>query len=165
MYLTLMLGISALSHTMFGHYAAGIRSMRDDAYFPRGLFGVWAIPRWHWQLQIKGNPLGSWKLPICSPWTFRENHSPNIIYTVSRRNQPTAMDLYFLDWVRTRYKTEPETHTKSSHTVLWPSGRQLWIGTTRSAGVGVWVSVSDMGRVGSGWPRGCCCFLLLFSSH
>ena len=32
------------------------------------------------------------------------------------------MDLYFLDWVRTRYKTEPETHTKSAHTVLWPSG-------------------------------------------
>ena len=57
-------------------------------------------------------------LPICSPWTFRENHSPNIIYTVNRRNQPTAMDLYFLDWVRTRYKTEPETHTKSAHTVL-----------------------------------------------
>ena len=55
---------------------------------------------------------------ICSPWTFRENHSPNIIYTVNRRNQPTAMDLYFLDWVRTRYKTEPETHTKSAHTVL-----------------------------------------------
>ena len=89
-------------------------------------------------------------LPICSPWTFRENHSPNIIYTVDRRNEPTAMDLYFLDWVRTRYKTEPETHTKSAHTVLWPSGRQLWIGTTRSAGVEVWVSVSDMGRVGSG---------------
>ena len=57
-------------------------------------------------------------LPICSPWTFRENHSPNIIYTVNRRNQPTAMDLYFLDWVRTRYKTEPDTHTKSAHTVL-----------------------------------------------
>ena len=57
-------------------------------------------------------------LPICSPWTFRENHSPNIIYTMNRRNQPTAMDLYFLDWVRTRYKTEPETHTKSAHTVL-----------------------------------------------
>ena len=57
-------------------------------------------------------------LPICSPWTFRENHSPNIIYIVNRRNQPTAMDLYFLDWVRTRYKTEPETHTKSAHTVL-----------------------------------------------
>ena len=57
-------------------------------------------------------------LPICSPWTFRENHSPNIIYTVNRRNQPTAMDLYFLDWVRTRYKTEPEAHTKSAHTVL-----------------------------------------------
>ena len=57
-------------------------------------------------------------LPICSPWTFRENHSPNIIYTVNRRNQPTVMDLYFLDWVRTRYKTEPETHTKSAHTVL-----------------------------------------------
>ena len=38
--------------------------------------------------------------------------------TVNRKNQPTAMDLYFLDWVRTRYKTEPETHTKSSHTVL-----------------------------------------------
>ena len=57
-------------------------------------------------------------LPICSPWTFRENHSPNIIYTVNRRNQPTAMDLYFLDLVRTRYKTEPETHTKSAHTVL-----------------------------------------------
>ena len=57
-------------------------------------------------------------LPICSPWTFRENHSPNIIYTVNRRNQPTAMDLYFLHWVRTRYKTEPETHTKSAHTVL-----------------------------------------------
>ena len=57
-------------------------------------------------------------LPICSPWTFRENHSPNIIYTVNRRNQPTAMDLYFLDWVRTRYKTEPETHTKSAHTEL-----------------------------------------------
>ena len=38
--------------------------------------------------------------------------------TVNRRNQPTAMDLYFLDWVRTRYKTEPETHTKSAHTVL-----------------------------------------------
>ena len=55
-------------------------------------------------------------LPICSPWTFRENHSPNIIYTVNRRNQPTAMNLYFLDWVRTRYKTEPETHTKSAHT-------------------------------------------------
>ena len=93
-------------------------------------------------------------LPICSPWTFRENHSPNIIYTVNRRNQPTAMDLYFLDWVRTRYKTEPETHTKSAHTVLGPSGHQLSIGTTRSAGVGVWVSVSDTGRVGSGWPRG-----------
>ena len=59
-----------------------------------------------------------WDLPICSPWTFRENHSPDIIYTVNRRNQPTAMDLYFLDWVRTRYKTEPETHTKSAHTVL-----------------------------------------------
>ena len=58
------------------------------------------------------------KLPICSPWTFRENHSTNIIYTVNRRNQPTAMDLYFLDWVRTRYKTKPETHTKSAHTVL-----------------------------------------------
>ena len=57
-------------------------------------------------------------LPICSPWTFRENHSPNIIYTMNRRNQPTAMDLYFLNWVRTRYKTEPETHTKSAHTVL-----------------------------------------------
>ena len=57
-------------------------------------------------------------LPICSPWTFRQNHSPNIIYTVNRRNQPTAMDLDFLDWVRTRYKTEPETHTKSAHTVL-----------------------------------------------
>ena len=57
-------------------------------------------------------------LPICSPWTFRENHSPNIIYTINKRNQPTAMDLYFLDWVRTRYKTEPETHTKSAHTVL-----------------------------------------------
>ena len=57
------------------------------------------------------------ELPICSPWTFRENHSPNI-YTVNRRNQPTAMDLYFLDWVRIRYKTEPETHTKSAHTVL-----------------------------------------------
>ena len=56
-------------------------------------------------------------LPICSPRTFRENHSPNI-YTVNRRNQPTATDLYFLDWVRTRYKTEPETHTKSAHTVL-----------------------------------------------
>ena len=55
-------------------------------------------------------------LPICSPWTFRDNHSPNTIYTVNRRNQPTAMDLYFLDWVRTRY--EPETHTKSAHTVL-----------------------------------------------
>ena len=38
-----------------------------------------------------------WDLPICSPRTFRENHSPNIIYTVNRRNQPTAMDLYFLD--------------------------------------------------------------------
>ena len=25
-------------------------------------------------------------LYICSPWTFRENHSPNIIYTVNRRN-------------------------------------------------------------------------------
>ena len=59
-----------------------------------------------------------WDLPICSPWTFRENHSPNIIYTVNRRNQPTAMDLYFLDWVRTRYKTEPETHTKSAPAVL-----------------------------------------------
>ena len=57
-------------------------------------------------------------LPICSPWTFRENHSPNIIYTVNRRNQSAAMDLYFLDWVGTRYKTEPETHTKSAHTVL-----------------------------------------------
>ena len=64
-------------------------------------------------------------LPICSPWTFRENHSPNIIYTVNRRNQPTAMDLYFLDWVRTRYKSEPETHTKSAHTGLGPCGRQL----------------------------------------
>ena len=63
-------------------------------------------------------PKNSKDLPICSPWTFRENHSPNIIYTVNRRNQPTAMDLYFLDWVRTRYKTEPETHTKSAHTVL-----------------------------------------------
>ena len=58
------------------------------------------------------------ELPICSPWTFRENHSPNIIYTVNRRNQPTAMDLYSLDWVRTRYKTEPETLTKSANTVL-----------------------------------------------
>ena len=64
-------------------------------------------------------------LPICSPWTFRENHSPKIIYTVNRRNQPTAMDLHFLGCVRTRYKTEPETHTKSAHTVLGPSGRQL----------------------------------------
>ena len=58
------------------------------------------------------------KLPICSPWTFKENHSPNIIYTVNRRNQLTAMDLYFLDWERTRYKTEPETRTKSAHTLL-----------------------------------------------
>ena len=33
-------------------------------------------------------------------------------------NQPTAMDIYSLDWVRTRDKTEPETHTKSAHTVL-----------------------------------------------
>ena len=58
----------------------------------------------------------TWDLPICSPWAFRENHSPNIIYTVNRRNQPTAMDLYFLDWVRTRYKTEPEhAHKISSH--------------------------------------------------
>ena len=42
----------------------------------------------------------------------------SIIVLVKRRNQPTAMDLYFLDWVRTRYKTESETHTKSAHTVL-----------------------------------------------
>ena len=34
------------------------------------------------------------------------------------RNQPTAMDLYFLDWVRTRDKTEPEKLTKAAHTVL-----------------------------------------------
>ena len=65
-----------------------------------------------------GNLTRLMDLPICSPWTFRENHSPNTIYTVNRRNQPTAMDLYFLDWIRTRYKTEPETHTKSAHTVL-----------------------------------------------
>ena len=76
------------------------------------------------RLKIVANRLGDFceegnaGLPICSPWTFRENHSPNIIYTVNRRNQPTAMDLYFLDWVRTRYKTEPETHTKSAHTAL-----------------------------------------------
>ena len=42
----------------------------------------------------------------------------SILPGMNMRNQPTAMDLYFLDWVRTRYKTEPETHTKSAHTVL-----------------------------------------------
>ena len=47
----------------------------------------------------------------------RESQSKH--HTVKRRNQPTAiLDLYFLDWVRTRYKTEPETHTKSALTVL-----------------------------------------------
>ena len=55
-------------------------------------------------------------LPTWSSWTFRENHSPNIIYTVNRRNQPTAMDLCFLDWVRTRYNTEPETRTQNQPT-------------------------------------------------
>ena len=90
-------------------------------------------------------------LPICSPWTFRENHSPNIIYTVNRRNQPTAMDLYFLDWVRTRYKTKPETHTKSAHTVLSPSGRRYELGPRGQLGWGsglalaIWVG---LGRVG-----------------
>ena len=66
----------------------------------------------------RGQLLRTLDLPICSPWTFRENHRPNIIYTVNRRNQPTAMDLYFLDLVRTKHKTEPETHTKSAYTVL-----------------------------------------------
>ena len=74
--------------------------------------------RYRDEKSLQRKALFFWDLPICSPWTFRENHSPNIIYTVNRRNQLTAMDLYFLDWVRTRYKTEPGAHTKSAHTVL-----------------------------------------------
>ena len=93
---------------------------------------------------------------FCSPWTFRANHSPNIIYTTCEQEKPAHChgSLLLRLGAHQIQKTEPETHTKSAHTVLWPSGRQLWIGTTRSAGVGVWVSVSDMGRVGWGWPRG-----------
>ena len=51
---------------------------------------------------------------ICSPWTFRENHSPNIIYTVNRGNQPAALDLYFLDWVRTIYI---QNRTRDAHKI------------------------------------------------
>ena len=47
----------------------------------------------------------------------REPQSKHHLYC-EQEKQPAAMDLYFLDWVRTRYKTEPETHTKSAHTVL-----------------------------------------------
>ena len=70
------------------------------------------------------------------------------------RNQPTAMDLYFLDWVRTRDKTEPETHTKSAHTVLYDQAPAMNWDHAVSWGRGVWVSVSDIGRVGWGWPTG-----------
>ena len=55
--------------------------------------------------------------PVNTPAQFCERSTEQRQKNASR-NQPTAMDLYFLDWVRTRDKTEPETHTKSAHTVL-----------------------------------------------
>ena len=86
---------------------------------------------YYWSMLVVSREMGD--LHICSPWTFRENHSPNIIYTVNRRNQPTAMDLHFLDWVRTRtrdaHKISPHgTMTKRTpamnwdHAVSWGGG-------------------------------------------
>ena len=90
-------------------------------------------------------------LPICSPWTFRENHSPNIIYTVNRRNQPTAMDLYFLDWVRTDTKpNQRRTQNQSTRYYdqadasyeLGPRGQLGW---GSGLALAIWVG---LGRVG-----------------
>ena len=65
------------------------------------------------------------------------------------RNQPTAMDLYFLDWVRTRDKTEPET--RDAHKIS-PHGTMTKLETTRSAGVGgsglALAILVGLGRVG-----------------
>ena len=72
---------------------------------------------------------GSGDLPICSPWTFRENHSPNILYTVNRRNQPTAMDLHFLDWVRTTVKKttqQVQDRTRDAHKISPHGTKTKW---------------------------------------
>ena len=92
---------------------------------------------------------------ICSPWTFRENHSPNIIYTVNRRNQPAALDLYFLDWVRTIYiqnRTRQQRRTQNQPTryydqadasyELGPRGQLGW---GSGLALAIWVG---LGRVG-----------------
>ena len=74
-----------------------------------------------------------WDLPICSPWTFRENHSPNIIYTVNRRNQPTALDLY----QPTRYYDQADASCE-----LGPRGQLGW---GSGFALAIWIG---LGRVG-----------------
>ena len=91
-------------------------------------------------------------LPICSPWTFRENHSPNIIYTVNRRNQPTAMDLYFLNWVHAPDTKPSQKRTQNQPTryydqadasyELGPRGQLGW---GSGLALAIWVG---LGRVG-----------------
>ena len=89
--------------------------------------------------------------PVNTPAQFCERSTAAV--KNASRNQPTAMDLYFLDWVRTRDKIEPETHIKSVTRYYDQAPAMNWDHAV-SWGKGVWVSVSNIDRVGSGWPTG-----------